>query len=472
MIHHYYTPFAAQGISSVLPVKDLLASSSLRMGAYAFAVLAMALCSLTFFWHGQTRRIAEQDMIEVMNSYREQIGDGLERYGPSYAQEYIERALGDADPYVLLGYQRGESITGNVQPTYFTTAPERRKFWETRDVLLPSGGEAIPVRLALYRYNNDAVALVGYDMRRFEEMREMLWRTLIVNIAVAVFLAGILSALLVVFVSRKLRPINRACRHVMQGELTHRLPEGGGMDQFDQLASNFNAMLGWIDTLLKTSAETSNSIAHDLRAPLSRLRLALADLSRDKDTPQPIAARLRLAQDDIDRLVRMFGDVLTIARVDAGSSRSHFTPVSITALLTDLAELYTPLAEEKGLLFKLTVPENPVIMGGDRGLLAQAFSNLLDNAIKYTATGSVHVILQEEHHTINITIADTGIGIEAADRERVFDRFVRLEEARSTPGFGLGLSLAAAVIRLHHGNMRLEDNTPGLRVHLNFPVEA
>jgi signal transduction histidine kinase len=456
----------------VLPLKNLLVSSSLRMGAYAFAVLAVALCSLTFFWHGQTRRIAEQDMVEVMNSYREQIGDGLERYGPGYAQEYIERALGDADPYVLLGYLRGDTLTGNVQTEYFKNAPERRKYWEVGNFILPSGEGEIPVRLALYRYNNDAIALVGYDMRRFEEMREMLWRTLIVNIAVAVFLAGLLSTLLIIFVSHKLRPVNRACRRVMQGELTHRLPEGGGVDQFDQLAINFNAMLGWIDTLLRTSAETSNSIAHDLRAPLSRLSLALADLSRDKDTPNPIAARLRLAQEDIARLVRMFGDVLTIARVDAGSSRSHFTPVNITTLLNDLAELYAPLAEEKGLLFNLNIPKNPIVMSGDRGLLAQAFSNLLDNAIKYTTIGNVSVTLNTEHHALTITIIDSGIGIAATDRDRVFDRFVRLEEARSTPGFGLGLSLAAAVIRLHHGTVHLDDNTPGLRVQLSFPLEA
>jgi signal transduction histidine kinase len=111
-------------------------------------------------------------------------------------------------------------------------------------------------------------------------------------------------------------------------------------------------------------------------------------------------------------------------------------------------------------------------MSGDRGLLAQAFSNLLDNAIKYTTIGNVSVTLNTEHHALTITIIDSGIGIAATDRDRVFDRFVRLEEARSTPGFGLGLSLAAAVIRLHHGTVHLDDNTPGLRVQLSFPLEA
>lgn len=453
----------------MLRVNGFLRSSTLRIGAYAFLVLTGALCLLSFFWFQQTRSIAEQDMRGTLASYRQQLGEGLERYGGDYGQEFISRALTDMDAYVMLGIQRDGVITGNIQENFFAVEPPTRKTWVLSEEVLQQENELIPVRLYRYRYSDNTMVVIGYDLSRFTEMRALLWRILIANLAGSLVLSALMAAVLLWLVSLRLRPVNRACAQVMHGDFTHRLPVQGASDQFDQLAGNFNAMLDWIEALLKTSRETADSLAHDLRAPLSRVRLQLVQLSDDNDTPAPLRERLQRALLDLDRLVRMFGDVLTISRADAGVQRERFAPVDMALLLSDLVELYAPLAEDKGGSISASGIETPLFVQGDRALLGQAIGNLLDNAIKYAPGTEVRAQLLESGDALLLHVADTGAGIPLEDRERVVERFVRLDSARSSPGFGLGLSFVAAIVRLHLGALLLDDNQPGLRVVLRLP---
>lgn len=450
--------------------RDFLRSSTLRIGAYTCGVLILALFVLSLFWYQQARSIAEQDMNGTLNSYRQQLGEGLEQYGGAYGEEFVARALADIDAYVMLGIKRDNTITGNVQDNFFAQAPETRKTWVISEETLLQDGELLPVRLYRYRYSDSTSVIIGYDLSRFADMRALLLRTLIVTMAVSLLLAALLTAVLLWLVSVRLRPVNRACNRVMQGNLSLRLPAYGSGDQFDQLAGNFNAMLDWIEALLKTSTETADSLAHDLRAPLSRVRLQLAELVGMSSAAPDIRDRARSALNDIDRLVRMFEGVLTISRADAGVQRDRFSPTDLRALIQDIVELYNPLAEDKGCTLSLNAADAPIIIPGDRALLAQAISNLVDNAIKYAGGSAIDVAVLKTATAIEISVSDHGLGIPADQHSRVFERFVRLDAARSSPGFGLGLSFVAAIAHLHRGQVTLEDNQPGLRVRVILPL--
>jgi signal transduction histidine kinase len=254
----------------------------------------------------------------------------------------------------------------------------------------------------------------------------------------------------------------------MAGDLGQRISLKGSRDEFDVLAGNLNAMLDQIERLLSGMREVTDNIAHDLRTPLSRMRsrIEVALLAN----PDRAEARMLLEQTlcDADAMIQSFNALLSIARAEAGSERAAFEPIDLSEVCRDLAELYGPLAEEKGLTFTSACPPG-LVLQGNRHLLAQALANLLDNAIKYTPAGG-RVMLSGQPGPV-IIVADTGPGIPEGERGRVLERFVRLGGDRSTPGNGLGLSLVSAVAKLHGATLRLEDNHPGLRVSLALSGE-
>jgi signal transduction histidine kinase len=217
--------------------------------------------------------------------------------------------------------------------------------------------------------------------------------------------------------------------------------------------------------------EVSDNIAHDLKTPLTRLRNKADEALREAETPEALKAALEATIEESDNLIRIFNALLMIARLEAGSAREELAGFDAAEAVRDVAELYEAAADEVGVPLELAV-EDRLPVHGSRELLGQAVANLLDNALKYGGPGPVTVAARREGQTVAITVADRGPGIAEADRGRVLDRFVRLESARSRPGFGLGLSLAAAVARLHGGALRLEDNAPGLRAVIEVPAQG
>ena len=234
----------------------------------------------------------------------------------------------------------------------------------------------------------------------------------------------------------------QTARQIMEGDLSGRIPETGSGDEFDRLAESLNAIFGQIERLMSGMRLATDSLAHDLRGPLTRLRgrIELALLQ------PPESARDRAA----------LADVLSQAES--------------SLLARDAAELYEPVAEEKGLKMEIASADVPPI-NAQRELLSQAVANILDNAVKHTpAGGRIAVRVAADGPEVVLTIADTGPGVPEAHRQRVLERFVRLEECRRDPGAGLGLSLVAAVGKLHGATVRLHDNDPGLRVEMRFPA--
>jgi len=260
-------------------------------------------------------------------------------------------------------------------------------------------------------------------------------------------------------------------RRIMAGDLSGRLPIAGTRDELDRLAEGVNAMLARIEALMAGMKEVSDNIAHDLKTPLTRLKNraeeALGRVGDDEEQRQALSGII----EESDGLIRTFNALLMIARAEAGHQQTGFAPVDLADIAESVGELYEPLAEEAGMI--LSVTAQPVVVLGSRELIAQAVANLIDNALKYGRhegqEGQIALTVAAEGRDAVLTVADHGPGVPAEDRERVLGRFVRLEESRSQPGSGLGLSLASAVARLHEGHLSLEDNAPGLKVVLRLP---
>jgi signal transduction histidine kinase len=338
--------------------------------------------------------------------------------------------------------------------------------------------------------------LVGRDLEERERLFGIVANAGQWSIALVIVL-GLIGGF---FVSRRvlkrIDAMTGTAQTIMAGDLTGRLPVAGTGDELDRLAENVNAMLERIEALMKGLKEVSDNIAHDLKTPLTRLRNRCEQALRHPTGESDYRAALEATIAESDDLIRTFDALLMIARAESGQARDNMMEFDAAQIARDVGELYEPLAEEKGLELKVEAPaEAPV--RGNRELVSQALANLIDNAIKYAAPNGkviqaangpkdgpmdgemcgemngerpeIVVAAGKDGERIALSVADHGPGIPEADRGRVVERFVRLEQSRSAPGSGLGLSLASAVARLHGGELKLEDNHPGLRSIIALP---
>jgi signal transduction histidine kinase len=263
-------------------------------------------------------------------------------------------------------------------------------------------------------------------------------------------------------------------QRIMAGDLSERLPVGRSGDELDRLAGNLNAMLERIEALMLGLKEVSDNIAHDLKTPLTRLRNRAEEALTKSGSEADYRTALERTIEESDGLIRTFNALLMIARAESGQARGDMTDFDGADVARDIHELYEPLAEDKGLVLSVEAETAP--LHGNRELISQAVANLVENAIKYgqPAEGSggsanVTISAKAEGKEVLLSVADRGPGIPEVDRTRAVERFVRLEASRTLPGSGLGLSLASAVATLHGGELRLSDNSPGLRATLVLP---
>jgi signal transduction histidine kinase len=282
------------------------------------------------------------------------------------------------------------------------------------------------------------------------------------------------------FVSRRvlsrIDAMTGTAQTIMAGDLSGRLPVAGTGDELDRLADHVNAMLERIEALMRGLKEVSDNIAHDLKTPLTRLRNRCEQALRSATGEASYRAALESTIAESDDLIRTFDALLMIARAESGQARDNMTEFDASEIARDVGDLYEPVADEKGIALKIEAPGAAPVRG-NRELVSQALANLIDNAIKYAGpSGKLNGVPSEivvragdDGERITLSVADRGPGIPDADRGRVVERFVRLEQSRSEPGSGLGLSLASAVARLHGGELKLEDNHPGLRTTIALP---
>ena len=360
--------------------------------------------------------------------------------------------------------------------------------------LLNSSGGA-PITIPYNRYSDDADdrkhlamvqvvrlpngfrMLVGRDIGEREQFREIISRALIWALALMIGLALLSWFFVSRRVLKRIDSLSATSRQIMTGDLSGRLEVTGTGDEFDRLADSLNAMLDRIENLLVGLKTVSDNIAHDLKTPLTRLRNRVESALSGPTDSDTYRAALEATIEESDRLIKTFNALLLIARMEAGSEQGAMATVDIGAVVRDVAELYEPVAEEKGVDLRVEV-SGPLTMSGNRELLGQALANLVDNALKYAVSESdraeearIAISASLDAGNLLLSVRDNGPGIPEADRKRVLERFVRLEESRTLPGNGLGLSLVAAVASLHHGAIELGDGNPGLVATLRLPLE-
>lgn len=325
----------------------------------------------------------------------------------------------------------------------------------------------------IIRLPNKAALMVAYDLgtrtQIVNRITRAVWTALPIGLAMSLIGGLIISR----SAARRAEQLTRTTDGVMSGDLSSRAPVLGSGDEFDRLSERMNAMLDRLENLMMTTRYAGDAIAHDLRSPLTRLRNRLEGDLRDGEQIDRVAS-IEKTIDEVDAVLATFNAILSLSRVQAGTSMK-FEPVELSELAAELAELYEPAAEDAGLAFAAEIEDNFTI-AGDKSLLAQGMTNLLDNAIKYTPEGGALTLRVRTNRKdeIEISVTDTGPGIPAEDRERATKRFVRLEASRTQAGNGLGLAMVDAIAKLHRGVLELSDGpgSPpaiGLRVALLLP---
>jgi signal transduction histidine kinase len=461
----------------VTALGKLLRTTAFQLTLVYLLIFVLFAASLLGYFALNTRRLITEQITNTVNG---EISGLSQQYTAGGLRRLVIvvdlRSRRPGSSLYLLTTPAGEGLAGNVgslqpgvldHPGWLETSYRRIEATQgtehralVRVVQLPGG-----FRL-----------LVGRDLEERERLYGIITNAGRWSFALVVLL-GLAGGF---FVSR--RVLNRidamteTAQTIMAGDLAGRLPVAGTGDELDRLADHLNAMLERIEALMRGLKEVSDNIAHDLKTPLTRLRNRCEQALRGPAGDTDYRAALESTIAESDELIRTFEALLMIARAESGHARGNMAEFDAAEIARDVGELYEPLADEKGLALKVDAPTAAPVRG-NRELVSQALANLVDNAIKYAGPcrlingepAEIMVKAGSEGDRITLTVADHGPGIAEADRGRVVERFVRLEQSRSEPGSGLGLSLASAVARLHGGELKLEDNHPGLRSIIALP---
>jgi signal transduction histidine kinase len=461
-------------MAAVVP-KRFVRSSALRLAlGYAALFTASAVLLLAFvYWYTarymlrQSDETIDAEIVGLADRYRL---TGLSGLTLSIRERLDRRPTGSS--IYLLTDPAGSPIVGNLD-RWPSVAPDEDGFLDFD--LLPAAGERPHLaRAKPFVLEGGFRLLVGKDLFDLQSAQALLLRTTGWGVALTAALAlfgGLVASRSRI---RRIGAVNDVIGEVMAGDLSRRIPVEPTGDDIEELVEKLNRMLDELEKLVEGVRRVSDSIAHDLRTPLARLKTRLERLRRvvpegTSGGPGAAGDGIDDAIEEADRLLATFAALLRIARIEAGErGRASFRDVDLTALVDDVAELYGPLVEEKGKKFLLHNSPG-VAVSADRDMVFQAVVNLVDNALKHAAGGGrIELSLSGKNEGAEIVVADDGQGIPEEERGKVSERFYRLDRSRSTPGAGLGLSLVAAVAALHRGELRLEDNRPGLRAVLKL----
>ena len=455
----------------------LLRTTAFQLTLAYLLIFILFAVSLLGYFALNTRRLITEQITRTVNT---EIGRLREQYNEAGIRGLVLvldlRSRRPGSSLYLVTTPTGEGLAGNVgslepgvldHPGWLETSYRR--------IEAPDGVEHRAL-VQVVELPGGFRLLVGRDLEERERIYGIISNAGRWSFALVVVL-GLAGGF---FVSRRvlkrIDAMTDTANTIMAGDLGGRLPIAGTGDELDRLAGNVNAMLERIEALMRGLKEVTDNIAHDLKTPLTRMRNRCEQALRGEQG-RDYRAALESTIAESDDLIRTFDALLMIARAESGQARGNMDEFDAAEIARDVGELYEPLAEQKGLVLKIDAPAAAAVRG-NRELVSQALANLVDNAIKYAgpdaskingAAAEILVKAGADGERITLSVADRGPGIPEADRGRVVERFVRLEQSRSEPGSGLGLSLASAVARLHGGELRLEDNRPGLRSIIALP---
>lgn len=441
-------------------------SAPIRVALISLAFSLVITVPVLLFVYHQTDSLFEERIHDRVDDDQRDIMFAYSNLGPATLPDFIDQALQTGElrgGVALLVDRHGHKIAGNLSawPPILATPSEwneirlypegqvRPDLFAIRTIALP-GGERL---------------LLGTTISERERMREALVEALLGALLLAIPLGLIGGWVVIKIAERRARAIGNVATRIAGGDFSHRLDEETGGEEFAMLAAAINAMLERIEELVEQLRLVTDSLAHDLRSPLTRMRANIEKAAAGADGERQQQA-LEAVSLDIDRMLRLISATLEISSTEAGAGKQHFEDFDLAALLSDICEIYNPIAEERGMSIVTQAPAS-LAYTGNRQSIGRAVANLVDNAVNYGA-GSIELGAADEGEFIVLWVADRGPGIAPQLREQALGKYRRLEEARTTEGSGLGLALAAAVARLHGGNVELADNGPGLRVLLTL----
>lgn len=430
-----------------------------------FLVLGLIYASFSYDYFNDVHGSIIDELDNFEKSYRDGSLDGVESFvGKRTAPESFNKF------YYLLVDANYNKVAGNLDqwPKFHSHVDGWLSF--ELDILNWRGRTTDDFVGRSRDLDNGNHLLVARHYNDVIERIKLVAGTLSQSMFIMIVLGFVGGAIISYDTLKRVDSINESIARIMSGDLTERIPvTTRAGDDFARLVQHLNRMLDRIQLLMEGVRQISDNIAHDLRTPLTRLRNNLADLEQDVDARHQ--ERVEGLIDEADSLLSTFNALLRIAQVESGNRRAGFSNVELNAIVHDVIDLYEPLAADKEITINVGQVDT-VSMVGDRDLLFQMMANVVDNAIKYTPDGgTVSVWLRQSDGTAEVVVADSGIGIPLKDRQKVFQRFFRVEESRGQqPGNGLGLSLVAAVVKLHYGNIELQENFPGLRIVIRLPM--
>lgn len=442
---------------------------------YAALFSLSAISLLIFIYFGAAQEFEEQIRERIIAESKILL-QGPKAAEPAALARRIEQRIqgrGVNDFYYALIDPSGRRLAGNLPEGSFRTGWHEIKVKEEDDEPDEEpDDELTTLSLLGARVPDMGLLVVGASREKSEDLLEVMLETA----GLGLVLVGLLAVGGGLLMSRaslaRVSKISRATRQIMMGDLARRLPTTGFGDELDQHSSNINEMLDHIELLMETTKQISNDIAHDLRTPLSRLRQNLEGARRGTQTVVAYRKAFDQAVSETEGILETFDALLLIGRISASTAKMRFAEIDLSQLLSRITETYEPVAAaQKHKLCSHIVPG--LHCWGDKELLVQMLVNLIENAINHCPKGSeIDLELTLEEGRPRIIVSDTGLGIPPDEHEKVFRRFYRLEQSRTTPGNGIGLALVKAIAEKHHIEIELKDRKPGLIVSLRFPAET
>jgi len=455
----------------VTALARLLSTSTVRWLIAYCAVFGIAAAGVVGYIYWQTNDLLTRQVVQTLAAEVKGLREQFDLGGvPLLARVVTERSLNAGSGLYLLSSAEGAKLAGNLSgfPSELPGESGGGIFHYARASTAAKATpdrEAVGVAIAV---PGGYTLVVGRDIVDQRDFAETVRRILLGGLG-ALAVLGLGGGLVAGRgILARIEGMRGTAESIMSGDLSRRVPVSGSADELDRLAGSLNGMLERIEQLMTGMREVSDNIAHDLRTPLSRLRTRLESALREAKGGGVAREAVAGAIEETDGLIKTFNAMLSLARLEAGAAGT-LAVTDLGSLVTDAAELYEPVAEERGVHLTTAITEG-VMVEADRQLLGQAVTNLIDNALKYGAGSAIDVAVRRDGVAAEIVVTDHGPGVADGDRERALKRFVRLEASRSESGSGLGLSLVAAVARLHGGTLRLEDNVPGLRVVIALPL--
>jgi signal transduction histidine kinase len=412
---------------------------------------------LSVIFISTTRFMRHQIDDSVNNEVDEILADSPGRNPDAIAQVVQGLAKHPSGFYYLLQDSKGQVLAGNLPA--IDPKPGVREWRKTKSK--NSGLSAIRGHGVVLP---GAYLFVGWSTHQLLEMEEMVVGAFAWGLAASIVLALVGGFIMSGRLMHRIETISMTSRSIIGEDLRQRLPVTQAGDELDHLAVSINAMLDRIAALMNDLRQVTTDIAHDLRTPLTRLRQRLELAVRPGEDAASARLTLENAVVEIDSILTIFGALLRIAQIESGNRRLGFKVVPLSELLSTIAELYRPMAEENGQVLIESI-EASLQVNGERELLMQLFANLIENALRHTPRGStIAVVARRIDRSVQVSVTDNGHGIPENLRAKVLQRFFRLESSRTTVGSGLGLSMASAIVKVHDASLELADAAPGLRV--------